>query len=324
PLGDLRAQGQLEASGLTVKDMAPGALHARLGLAGGRLDIEELVWPVDEGRAVVQGAIELGGRMHANLQVRTERMPFHRMLARLPVKNTPVVMAIGSTHTLQGPLRGLALEGRSSLRIHDFFVRNVPWHAEAGTVVVEVPGSASLEGRVRITEDGVSFTSAIASFGQKTQLEIDAFLAFEDARGLDIDVRSPSFALTDVAGHVADIPLGGEGVLEATIRGPYPDPLIEGRFEFSDARLWSADLGKVGAEVTARPSKEELHFSEVEGVRESTRYRGEVDLRLGRNAAIEGELALLPGGRLGEVWGATRTLLAPLDWLANHLDGRIE
>ncbi|HLV61527.1 MAG TPA: translocation/assembly module TamB domain-containing protein [Fredinandcohnia sp.] len=324
PLGDLRAQGQLEASGLTVKDMAPGALHARLGLAGGRLDIEELVWPVDEGRAVVQGAIELGGRMHANLQVRTERMPFHRMLARLPVKNTPVVMAIDSTHTLQGPLRGLALEGRSSLRIHDFFVRNVPWHAEAGTVVVEVPGSASLEGRVRITEDGVSFTSAIASFGQKTQLEIDAFLAFEDARGLDIDVRSPSFALTDVAGHVADIPLGGEGVLEATIRGPYPDPLIEGRFEFSDARLWSADLGKVGAEVTARPSKEELHFSEVEGVRESTRYRGEVDLRLGRNAAIEGELALLPGGRLGEVWGATRTLLAPLDWLANHLDGRIE
>src|SRR5690606_22435768 len=48
PLGDLRATAVLEAEELTIEDMEPGEISARLELAGGGLAIEELVWPVEE------------------------------------------------------------------------------------------------------------------------------------------------------------------------------------------------------------------------------------------------------------------------------------
>lgn len=325
PIGDLQARAKLQIRNATIEDMEPGDLSADLVLEGDRLEIEELVWPVEEGRAVVRGAVELDGRMYARVDVRTERLPFHRMMAKLPVKNTPVMMRIDSSHRLEGPLLGgLALEGRSSLRIHGFNVRNVPWHAPRGTSVVEVPGTASLEGRVRITEEGVHFSGGQASFGLATQLEIDARLSFEEARGLQIDARSPHFELGDVAGHVADIPLAGRGALEASIHGPYDDPLIEGAFEFTEARLWSGVLGQVRADVLSRPSDGSLFFSEVEGQLESTRYRGRVDLVLGDDPTIEGELTVDPGGRLGELWAASRELLSPLEWLADNLEGGVE
>lgn len=325
PLGDLRAQANLQLRDLTIDEMEPGDLTANLVVEGGRLEIEDLVWPVGEGRARVEGAVELGGRMYATLGVRTEGLPFHRMMARLPVKNTPVMMQIDSTHRLRGPLLGgLALEGTSRLHIHGFNVRNEPWHAADGISVVEVPGTALLEGGVRITEDGVHLSGGHAAFGRETRLELDARLFFEEAKGMQILARSESFDLGDVAGHVAEIPMAGRGVLEASIRGPYPDPLIEGTIEFSDARLWSGRLGRVRAKVDSRPSAYGLHFSEVEGRLEETGYRGEVDLVLGDEATIDGELSLDSGGRLGEVWGATRELLSPLDWLADNLDGRVD
>lgn len=325
PIGDLRSSAVLRLSSVTIEDMEPGDLTARLEFGGGRLEVKEAIWPVGEGRAVVDGSIELAKNLPARFEVRTESLPFHRMMARLPVKNTPVTMTIDSRHELEGRLLGgLSLEGRSSLRLHGFAVRNVPWHAEGGTVVVEVPGTASLEGRVRITEEGVHFAPATASFGQRTQLEIDARLSFEDAKGLQIAARAPVFDLGDVAGHVADIPLAGVGTIEATVRGPYPDPVIEGVFEFEEARLFSASLGRLRSEAFSRPSEESLRFDEVEGELASTRYRGKVDLILGSESHIEGELAVDAGGRLSEVWEATHELLEPLAWLHEHLDGRIE
>lgn len=324
PLGDLRSSAVLRLASVTIADMEPGDLSARLELGGGRLEIHELVWPVGEGRAVIDGEIELASSLPARLVVRTEALPFHRMLARLPVKNTPVIMTIDSRHELEGKLLGgLSLSGRSSLRLHGFAVRNRPWHSESGTVIVEVPGTASLEGRVRITDDGVHFGPATASFGQQTRMEIDARLAFEDAKGLNIAVRAPVFDLDDVAGHVANIPIAGAGVIEATIRGPYPDPVIEGTFDFDGARLFSAALGRVRSRALGRPSEESVKFSDIEGELGSTRYRGRVDLFLGEDR-IEGESQVEAGGRLAEIFGATRELLQPIDWLYRHLDGRTE
>jgi len=324
PVGDLRASAVLRLSSVTIQDMEPGDLSARLELGGGRLEIHELTWPVGEGQAVIDGEIELAQGLPARLLVRTEALPFHRMLARLPVKNTPVLMTIDSRHELEGNLLGgLSLSGRSSLRLHGFAVRNRPWHSENGTVIVEVPGTAALEGRVRITEEGVHFGPATASFGRRSRLEIDARLAFEDAKGLNIAVRAPVFDLDDVAGHVAKIPIAGAGTIEATVRGPYPDPVIEGTFDLQEARLFSASLGRVRSRAVGRPSEETVKFTDIEGELASTRYRGRVGLYLD-DGRIEGEAQVDAGGRLAEIFGATRELLAPLAWLHRHLDGRTE
>src|SRR5690606_35196921 len=168
-----------------------------------------------------------------------EGLDFHRLMARLTVKNTPVMMTVDSVHRLEGRLlRGFVLEGTSHLDLRGFRVRNVPWHQGGGTVVVEVPAPATLAGRTRIDAAGVHLSAARAAFGE-THLDLDARLYFDDQRGLQITARAPAFHLDDVRAHVAGIPIRGVGMIEAEIEGPYADPAIIGRVDFAEAGLYA-------------------------------------------------------------------------------------
>lgn len=305
-------------------DFDLGTIELRASLAEDRLRLEELVWPIGEGRAIVQGELLLREGLPARVDVTTERLPFERLLARLPVKNTPVSMAIDSQHHLEGALAsGLRLAGRSHVEIEGFRVTNEPWHDPTGEVIVEVPGRARLDTDVVVTATGVALDGARASFGKDTLLEIDAWLSFFDAEGLSIRVRSPRFDLAHIRSHVAGIPLAGVGQIAARIEGPYPDPIIEGDLDLAEAGLFSARLGDVRSHVLARPSEGSVDFRGFEGERGRSAYRADVRLLLGGEPTLEGALELREGSRLSDLFEATRDLAPPLAWLHENLEGRV-
>jgi translocation and assembly module TamB len=324
PVGDLRGDAILGLSQVTVEGYEPGNLSAGLRYGGGTLTVRDLVWPVGDGRAIVDAEVELSGDLPVVAEVRTEGLDFHRLMTRLTVQNTPVMMAVDSVHNLEGQLLGgLRLQGTSHLELRNFRVRTAPWHHKEGTVVVEVPAPAILEGRVRIDPAGVHLAAARASFGS-TQLELDAHLFFDEVQGMRSAARSQAFHLEDVRSHVAGVPVHGVGAIEAEIAGPYSDPLIEARIDLAEAGLYSATLGRLRAEVQSHPAHGDLKFRKVEGQVAATPYQGWVDLQLGGDAAIEGAIQLPRGGRLEQAFGAARELLSPLAWLEEQVKGRIE
>lgn len=320
----LEAAVALDVEKLNLEGYAIGDVSARLQLRDRTLELETLEWPIDDGLAVVKGEVRLEEEWPVSVSVKTERLDFHKLLTHLAVQNTPVRMNIDSEHRLEGKLLGgMLLEGESSLTIRRFDVRNVPWHSERGTVVVEVPGVATLDTRVRMTASDIFMDDARAAFGAGTHLLFNARLGFSEQGGMDIRVRAPHFDLAHVRSHVAGIPLAGKGEMAAIVVGPYPSPHIEGDIDLEQVGLYSARLGRIRSHVVSRPADGTLDFKDVEGERGTTAYQAEVDLVLGDKPHIDGRIAFREGGRLSDVFAATRDLVAPLAWLEENLEGTI-
>lgn len=318
----LGARAQLE--GVAFGEFDLGAIDLAATLEGKELALEQLVWPVGEGRAIVRGELTLEGDIPARVDVRTEALRFEELLAKLPIKNTPVIMAIDSVHRLEGHLaNGLVLEGESNLVFNGFRVRNEPWHSAKGIVIVEVPGTATLDAKVRLTPDGITLDSGRAAFGPGTVMNLASRLAFDEQEGMYIRVRSPHFDLGHLRGHVAGIPLAGAGEMSALIEGPYSDPLIEGDLALDGAKLFSAQLGNVRSHAVSKPADGALDFQGLVGTFGQTTYEADVKLVLGGDPTIDGAIRFREGGRLGDVFTATADLVTPLAWLRDQLGGTI-
>lgn len=320
----LEANVAIDAKKLALDGYAVGDLSARLHYGGGTLELETLEWPIGDGLATVRGEVRLEGDWPVRVDVKTERLEFHRLLTHLSIQNTPVRMAVDSEHRLEGHLLGgVLLEGESSLTLRHFDVRNVPWHREKGTVIVEIPGVATLDTRVRLTSSDIFLDDARAGFGNGTLLFFHSRLGFSTDGGMDIRVRSPHFDLAHVRSHVAGIPLAGKGEMAAVVTGPYPDPMIVGDIDLEQTGLYSARMGRIRSHVKSRPSEGTLDFEEVQGEKGTTAYDAEVRLVLGGDPHLDGRVSFREGGHLTDVFAATRDLVAPLAWLEDNVSGTI-
>lgn len=301
-----------------------GDLYATVSLAGTVLSIDDLRWPIEGGGAVVKGTVGLTGELPVEVQVRTEKLPFERLLSRLGIHDTPVVMAIDSTHRLAGKLSGgLLLAGESDIRVHGFRVMDGPWHEAGVSPVVEVPGVGHVDTPIRITAAGVELPDADIAFGPGTALGASVRLAFSEEEGLRIRARSGHFDLAHIASHVSVVPVAGAGPLEALIAGPYGNPKITGSLRMTGARLYGAELGTVGAQVTSWPGEGTLEFLEVDGRYRDSSYGGTVRLDFADESSLDAELVVREGGRLADVFHATSALVEPLAWLDRNVDGRV-
>jgi len=310
---------------LAFDEFELGEVELEAALEGRTLTLKRLAWPVGQGRAIVRGEVELEGDLPARVDVVTEKLPFEALLAKLPIKNTPVQMRIDSEHHLEGRIggAGLLLEGNSLLSIHDFRVRNEPWHVEKGRTIVEIGSTATLDTRVRLTAEGITLDNARAHYGPGTQLAINARLGFSEASGMTIRTRAPHFDLAHLRSHVAGIPLGGAGEISAVIDGPYSEPLIEGEVDFQQARLFSAQLGHLRTRARSLPSDGILEFVGASATRGSTTLDADVRLVLGGDPTIDATATVREGGRLGDIFDATAGLVAPLEWLRDNVDGTV-
>lgn len=325
PIASPELHGQLAMSQVRVERIEIGDLSGTWTMEDGTLAIEELTWRLEGGRARIRGTVGLAGDWPVDAEVRTEKLDFHRLLSRLGIRNTPVLMSIDSTHRLAGHLGGdgLELSGTSSIQVHGFEVRNEPWHVAGGTPIVEVPGVGRIETPVRITAAGVDLPGARVSFGPGSSIDTDVFLAFDDATGLRIHARSARLDLAHLRSHIAGLPVAGVGTVDARIAGSYGDPSISGAVGLEGARLFSAELGDVSVQVTANANTGAIDLHDIDGRFRETAYAGAVRLLLGGQASLDAELAVREGGRLGDLFQATRGLVDPLSWLHDNVTGRV-
>jgi translocation and assembly module TamB len=319
-----QASGRLRLTGFGINDMDPGDMTLPFRASASQVDLEGVEWPIEKGMARVTAHLKLDERLHLSVDASTEDLEFQRLMARLPVKGTPVMMQVTSRHHLEGTLLGgFLLEGHSEVDIADFRVRTRPWYDPSGEVVVGTP-RARVETAVRIDAVGVHLPDArIRIGGDRAVIEAQALLAFREARGMSIRATVPELDLELAGNHVANVPVGGVANIEAVIEGPYSHPVIEGDVRLSRGTLFAADLGEVHAHVFSDPSLEVLDFQKVGGRRGETDYEGAVKLLLQRTSQIEARLEVKRGGRLSDVFQATSGLLPPLAWLAGAVDGRV-
>lgn len=306
-------------------DFTFGDLSVGFAIEDRLLLLDELVWPIEEGRARIRAEIGLEEELPAKIEVWTEGLEFHRLMTHLGTQNTPVIVTVDSSHQLSGKLGGgMLLEGQSALELRGFRVRDVPWHAQRGDVIVEIPGRATLDARTRITSQEIDILAARLGYGSGTLLELDARLSFDSKVGMSIQASAPRFDLGDVASHVAGLPLRGKGTIEARVEGPYEAPSIEGDLDFVDAQFYGAELGAIQAHVISLPHERTLDFHELAGKLRGTSYAADVQLLLESPPSMVGELVVGEGGDVRDLLRATAPLTEALAWLGQHLQGNIE
>lgn len=325
PLAAPQGSANVQLRGIAFDDLAPGDLDAAFTLDAEQLSIDELTWPIEKGRAKVRGTIARDEQLTTVLDVRTEALEFHRLLARLPIKNTPVRMVVDSTHHLEGRLRGgLVLEGRSDLEVHDFEVRSGPWHQE-GTrqLVTIVGGRARIETPIRITPSGVELPTARVTLGPGTVIDCPARFGYGTT--LELRPSTDDFELEHLGARVAGLHLSGRGRVFATIGGSYDDVRIDGGVELVGARFMATELGDVRARVRATPEEETLEILEVEATRGAIGYGGDAKIALGGDEpVITARFHADRGGRLADGFGAATEAASIFGWLERNLDGRID
>lgn len=325
PIAAPEGSATVQLRGIAFDDLAPGDLDAALSLDAERLSIDELTWPIEKGRAKVRGTIARDEQLTTVLDLRTEALEFHKLLARLPIKNTPVRMVVDSTHHLEGRLRGgLVLEGRSDLEVRDFEVRSGPWHQE-GTrqLVTIVGGKARIETPIRITPSGVELATAKVTLGPGTVIDCPARFGYGTT--LELRPSTDDFELEHLGARVAGLHLSGRGRVFATIGGSYDDVRIDGGVELVGARFMATELGDVRARVRATPEEETLEILEVEATRGGIGYGGDAKIALGGDEpVITARFHADRGGRLADGFGAATEAASIFGWLERNLDGRID
>jgi translocation and assembly module TamB len=178
-----------------------------------------------------------------------------------------------------------------------------------------------IDSGVRADAQGLSFDGARIAVGEGT-LVADALVGFR--KDLGFRVHAWGTADLDALAHVAGLPLGGGATVDLTVgAAPYGNPRVAGKVRAERLKFLKVDLGTAAADVAYDPSFV-LRFAGIEGVRNVTRYRGDVAIDLHRRPVHVVSSRFEAKGRLRDLFDAVMEWLPRTRIVRDAMDGDVE
>jgi translocation and assembly module TamB len=313
---DVRAAGGVRSPALSgsarFRSLRFGPFVAGDGSVQAALERERVVLKRVEvafegGSAVAHGTIRLARGAPVDLEVDIASVDLAEVLARVGVPGAWISVRLDGRGRLAGTLEPVSLAGDLATDVRDLRVLSGPYDTfPRGKTPILEARRGRVESGIRVDAGGLTFEGARISGGDGVAVA-DARVGFSSAAGFHAKVGGS--ADLDVLGHVAGIPLGGKATLDATVgAAPYANPRVSGRARVERLRFLDMDLGTAAADLSYDPSYI-LRFTGIEGVRNQSRWRGEVAVDLHASPVR------LPAARF-EATGRLRDLFdAVIDWL---------
>ncbi|HET9551385.1 MAG TPA: translocation/assembly module TamB [Anaeromyxobacteraceae bacterium] len=314
--------GTVRFDHLRAGPVAPGAGQGRFRWLGDRIAVDELVVPFSGGAVKASGDVKLARGAPLDLAVKLEGVELAELLERVAVPGAWVTVRLDGAGHLAGPVAmPTALVGHVDAQVRGFRSLTGSWRAAH-------PGDFTFlqfeRGRVRapfrIDQHGIFFDQARLEVGAG-HADVDAAVHFDQARGFE--VRAVGDVDLGALGHVAGLPWSGRAQVTARIgAAPYGNPRAEAQVRAEQLHFLKVDLGSATADVAYGPDYA-LRFTNVDGQRGQSRYRGWATVDLGRKPTWVTASRFTGSGRLRDFFDAVLDWLPKTRVLRDVMDGQV-
>jgi translocation and assembly module TamB len=308
---------QLGAGGIRL-----GAGRAEARLVGDKVVVDRLTLPFGGGKVTARGEVKLASNVPIEATAELDGVDLAEILERLSVRGAWVTGRLQGTGRVSGQVWPPQLAITVDAQVRSFRALTRSWREARPTdqAMVEF-AQGHVKVPFRITLDGLFFEKARVEVGQGA-LDVDAEVYFETARGFQ--VRTAGEVDLGPLRHIAGLPWAGRGAVTARLgAAPYGLPTAEARVKLERFRLLDVELGAVQGEV-AHAADRVLRFSNLEGQRGASSYRGWLTVDLGATPVRLTGSRLIASGRIRDYLDAVADWLPSSRALRPIVDGRIE
>jgi translocation and assembly module TamB len=307
--------------GVRIGPWVPGDFEAELRLAGTDLHVDRLEVPAEGGAAVARGTVRLVRGLPIDAEVESAGVDLAEVLDRLGVTGPWVTVRLDGKGHVAGTLSPPQLTGSLAMEVRDFKALTRPYQVARGDPGVLAFPRGRVESAVRIDRQGLYFDDLRVAVGRGA-VEGDAAVHFTIERGFSVRARGEvDFG---ALGRVGDIPWSGRALVEVqAAAAPYGNPRVTGHARAEGFRFLDIDLGALATDFSYGPDFV-LRFVGAEGVRASSRYRGEAAVDLQAHPARVLSARYEARGRLRDLFDAVRDFMPRTRYLRDALDGEVE
>lgn len=238
-----------------------------------RARVTEMRFQVVEGGGVVTGSAEVGftSELPLTATLDIDSLQLAKLLKQLGV--TPDAIAQWTMHgsiELHGTLSPLDLGGPVRLRTEDFLVTADAWHHRPQTRIMGIE-RGRVEGRVTVTPEGLGFRDLDVTMPNSTA-HVDLLLGFGDY--IEVVGHSTQTDLADVT-PLTTLHLGGRGSWQASVRGVYNNPTVEGHVQMNGFEFDTFRAGDIESDFRLENESMSVRFPLVTVVKNESRYTAE-------------------------------------------------
>lgn len=199
------------------------------------------------GTVTGSGNLELAGRKAFAARARLHRVSLPGILDLAGLPDAWVRLLVRADVEATGKLMPFALSGTLAGKVTRFQVLGESYRSRDAEIHMDL-ADVIVEGPFRISPSGVQledfWIQAAAS-----EVTVNGGLSFDPTVGLDLHATAEALDMVDV-GPIAGIDFEGLGDIDATVKGPYENPVISGTTEMDDFAVMGHLLGETQGTVT--------------------------------------------------------------------------
>jgi translocation and assembly module TamB len=309
---------ELTLAGAQVNQYEIGDAYLEARRDQGEVRIDKLDLSIGEGKAKVVGTIGLSAGFPVVASVDLEEVEFARLVDKLGLHHSWVNWTSSGHVEVKGQIAPFHLTGPASVDARDFRLTDRGFDRPEPSTLLQF-NRAQVEVQADFNSERVHLARGRVQT-EASDLDADAQLFFDPARGFDIDVVMRTLDLDDL-GHLLGIPWSGKLEGKAALRIASPSPRIEGFFSGTDFKFHKLSLGEV--EGSIRFEQNLLAFPAVTVLKGRSRFDAQGELEFGgpRGVVARGSSSF-QGGRMSDLIDA----VGGENWileLAQRMEARI-
>lgn len=277
---DWNLAGQAEFSGLHVEKCRIGNLRGHFSASADRVEIPSLSIEAADGVVEANASIDLDRPLSYRVSAVAQDFSLYRLLKDLGLASVWTDLRIDGHLEGHGQmLPSFWLEGNfdghvQDLRVASKDVGEVPAHELVLATAFPIQSQVQL----RLEPDELLLEGVF--FDGDTRAAGNARVAFQAARGMDLQVEADQIDFSSVQNRIGRLSYTGSGGGRLEIHGPYPDLDIEATAWVRDFHLDDFAFGDLAGQI--RSKRDILGFYELVARKNTSLYRGDVELDFAR------------------------------------------
>lgn len=193
---------------------------------------------------------------------------------------------------IAGSLSPFLLEGPFHLGFREFEVHAGPATDPATSLILDLP-VLDADGQLSLERTGVEIRADQLDLS-RTQGRARILVGYHGDGPMDARVTLMDTDFSEF-GPLGGVGLGGRGVLQARIAGPFPHLTAAGRVSVRDFKALGVPFADEARFSVASSDMRTLSLRDIEARRRETRYRGNLDLVFGKKFTLDTQVVVEDG-----------------------------
>ena len=296
-----------------VKKVQLTSVHKKRSLdgpaSGGKVMIGPVVWPPKEA--------------FLNVPVQLQSAHLHWLLGPHFQSVYPLQFLVNGSVELKmndfwSNNNKIDIQGKTDLKINQFQLDNQSLNQEKPLSKIFSMDQLNISGDFQVnTEKFVAQTLKLIV--QQTELDIRGHVDFQQGYQL----QGMGYIHLSELGHIADIPIDGEGSVNLSIHGPASRVLVSTQLNLQDTTYLDLFLGDIKGQIVWNDAINRLSFNDIQGKVNQTDYQVDGLVDLGDNEKVHLDVQF-HRAQIQDVVKIFKNPLKVIPWFPQSLEGSLQ